>query len=428
MTFFIHTFGCQMNVSDSEKMRHILAGRGLVEAPSEAEAQVVIVNTCAVRGKSQDKVFSYVGRLPPLARVVIAGCVAQARGKELFARHPRVAAVVGPNQLHRIDEVVTAVLAGDAGVAATGFTRAWHETVPAAVDRGSRVTGYVSIMEGCDNFCTYCIVPFTRGREKNRPLEAILKEAGELDRQGFAEIVLLGQNVNHWHDPAGTARFPDLLEELAKRTAIPWIRFITSYPGYHDSLLVEVMARHPRIARHLHLPAQSGSSRILARMARRYTRPSYLGVIGEFRRALPGLAFSSDFIVGFPGETRHDFALTLSLLQRVRYSSIFSFVYSPRPQTKAFAWQDPVSPGEKRERLQQLQELQEKIQREDNQHLIGSELPVLITGVSPKVAGERVGRSESYRVVHFPSDQDPGTFLRVRITQAGPHSLRGVPA
>jgi len=428
MTFFIHTFGCQMNVSDSEKMRHLLVRRGFVEAPTAEGAALVIVNTCAVRAKSRDKVFSYAGRLPKSARVIVTGCVAQAEGRDLLARHPRVAAVVGPHQLYRIDEIALEVLAGSPAVAATGFTRAWQEAVPDLADRDSRVTGYVSIMEGCDNFCSYCIVPFTRGREKNRPLPAILDEARELDRQGFAEIVLLGQNVNHWHDPDGPAGFPALLEQLAAATSIPWIRFITSYPGYHDPRLVEVMAANPRIARFIHFPAQSGSSRVLARMARRYSRAEYLRIIADFRRAIPDLPFSSDFIVGFPGESEHDFDLTLSLLEKVRFTSIFSFVYSPRPRTKAFPLPDAVPLARKKERLKRLQDLQESIQLADNRRLIGTVLPVLVTGPSPKVPAERIGRTESYRVVHFPSDAAAGSFVPVRITQAGPHSLRGVPA
>ncbi|MBN2346786.1 MAG: tRNA (N6-isopentenyl adenosine(37)-C2)-methylthiotransferase MiaB [Candidatus Aminicenantes bacterium] len=423
MTFFIRTFGCQMNVSDSEKMHQLLEERGWT-AVGEAEADLIVVNSCAVRSRPQEKVFSYAGRFAGRKKIIIAGCVAQAEKENIFARKVKVNYVVGTHQFHRIGEIADEVRSGGRPGAATAFSRRWPELVPGSRCRSSRVTGFISVMEGCDNFCSYCIVPFTRGREKYRPMDAILCEAEALAGAGYPEIVLLGQNVNHWRDPRG-ASFAELLRRLAAIAPLGWIRFITSYPGYHEPELVEVMAACRGIARHVHFPAQSGSTRVLKRMNRAYSRSRYLGIIGSFRRAMPEMKFSSDFIVGFPGESEHDFQLTLSLLERVEYESIFSFVYSPRPHTRAAAWEPDVPAALAKERLLALQELQERIQLANNRRRIGETVEVLVTGRHPKKSAEMIGRSESQRVVNFASRTPVGTFTRVRITGAGPHSLRG---
>jgi tRNA-2-methylthio-N6-dimethylallyladenosine synthase len=423
MTFFIKTFGCQMNVSDSEKIRHLLLQKGL-RAAGEERADLIIVNGCAVRAKPQEKIFSYIGRFGGRRRIIVAGCVAQTERERVFARKGRVDFVVGTHQFQRIGAIVDEVLAGAPPRVEAAFSRRWQELVPAAAARDSSVTAYVSIMEGCDNFCSYCIVPFTRGREKHRPLAAIVAEVEALAAQGYREIVLLGQNVNHWRDPAGGASFAQLLRRLA---AVPlrWIRFVTSYPGYHEPELIEVMAANRSIARHVHFPAQSGSTRVLRRMNRAYTRPEYLRIVRRFRAAMPEMTFSSDFIVAFPGESERDFRLTLSLLEAVEYESIFSFVYSPRPRTKAAALPLALPAAEAKARLRALQELQERIQLKNNRRLVGATVEVLVTGPHPKKAGEMIGRSESYRVVNFASRARPGEFARVRIIAAGPHSLRG---
>lgn len=423
MTFFIKTFGCQMNVSDSEKIRHLLLEKGLRPAP-DAEADLIVINSCAVRARPQEKIFSYAGRFPRPKKVIVAGCVAQSEKRGLFARRARIDYVVGTHQFHRIGEIVDEIRSGRYPGAAVGFSRSWQELVPGAGARDSSVTAFLSIMEGCDNFCSYCIVPFTRGREKHRPLAAILGEAEALAAAGFPEVVLLGQNVNHWRDPASGEGFPSLLQRLS-RLPIPWIRFITSYPGYHDPKFVDVMAASRNIARHIHFPAQSGSTRLLRRMNRAYTRSQYLGIVSAFRRAMPEMKFSSDFIVGFPGESERDFALTLSLLEQVGYESVFSFVYSPRPRTKAAAWPSDVPAALAKERLLALQEKQAAIQLKNNLGLVGSTLEVLVSESHPRKKGERIGRTESYRVVNFPSTTPVGRFTKVRITGAGPHSLRG---
>jgi tRNA-2-methylthio-N6-dimethylallyladenosine synthase len=423
MTFFIKTFGCQMNVNDSEKIRHLLEAKGLT-AVAEEQADIIIVNSCAVRARPQEKIFSYAGRFPRAKKVIVAGCVAQAEKEAIFAKKVKVDYLVGTHQFYRIGEIVDELRAGVKPGSALAFSRGWQELVPDATARSSAVTGYISIMEGCDNFCSYCIVPFTRGREKHRPLAAILREAEYLAARGYQEIVLLGQNVNHWHEPGGGKRFPDLLRRLA-RVPVPWIRFITSYPGYHEPELIEVMAAHRNIARHIHFPAQSGSTRILKKMNRTYTRAGYLAIVRAYRRAMPGMKFSSDFIVGFPGESERDFQLTLSLLEQVEYESVFSFIYSPRPRTRAAALAQPASAARLKERLIALQERQASIQLRNNLRRIGETIDVLVCEKHPKKAGEMIGRSESYRVVNFASPTPSGRFTRVKITGAGPHSLRG---
>jgi tRNA-2-methylthio-N6-dimethylallyladenosine synthase len=425
MRFFIKTFGCQMNVNDSEKIHHLLLGMGHEASASEAAADVIIINSCAVRERPQEKIFSYIGQFPAAKTIIVAGCVAQLEKDAIFKKRVKTDYVVGTHQYHRIAEIIDEIRAGQNARTAVAFSRRWQELVPAPSARSSRVTAYLSIMEGCDNFCSYCVVPFTRGREKYRPLAAIVREAESLARDGFKEIVLLGQNVNHWREPAGGRTFADLLEALARQVDIPWIRFITSYPGYHDPQLIRVMAENRSIARHIHFPAQSGSTRILGKMARSYSREQYLGIVRAFRAVIPEMKFSSDFIVGFPGESERDFELTLSLLERAQYESVFSFIYSPRPHTSAAALPVTLPTAEAKERLLALQKLQAEIQLRNNRRLIGETIEVLVGAAHPKKPGEMIGRSESTRVVNFTSRAPVGAFARVKITGAGPHSLRG---
>ena len=425
MTFFIKTFGCQMNVNDSEKIRHLLENKGLQLSGSAAAADIIIVNSCAVRAKPQEKIFSYIGQFPQSKKIIVAGCVAQVEKENIFKKKVKVDYVVGTHQFYRIGEIIDKIDAGHRAETAAAFSRQWQELVPAAGTRSSQVTGYISIMEGCDNFCSYCIVPFTRGREKYRPLAAILREAEYLADHGFKEIVLLGQNVNHWHEAKGGRAFPELLRQLARTVPVPWIRFITSYPGYHDRELIKVMAENRNIARHIHFPAQSGSTRILKKMCRTYSRAQYLQIIRAFRSAIPEMKFSSDFIIGFPGENEHDFNLTLSLLELVQYESVFSFVYSPRPHTGAAAMTAVVPAAKAKEHLLTLQKLQAAIQLQNNRQLIGQTIKVLITEKHRKKPGDVIGRSESYRVVNFNSQTPIGTFTKVKITGAGSYSLRG---
>jgi tRNA-2-methylthio-N6-dimethylallyladenosine synthase len=425
MTFFIKTFGCQMNVNDSEKIRHLLENKGLELSGSEVEADIIIINSCAVREKPQEKIFSYIGQFPTSKKIIVAGCVAQVEKENIFKKKVKVDYVVGTHQFYRIGEIIDEIKARSLPKTAATFSRQWQELVPAAGTRSSQVTGYISIMEGCDNFCSYCIVPFTRGREKYRPLAAILREAEYLVKQNFREIVLLGQNVNNWHEQSSGLTFADMLRALASQIQLPWIRFITSYPGYHDPELIRIMAENRNIARHIHFPAQSGSTQILKKMCRTYSRTQYLEMIRAFISAMPEMKFSSDFIVGFPGETERDFNLTLSLLEQVQFESVFSFIYSPRPHTGAAVMPNTVPAAQAKNRLLTLQKLQNAIQLENNRQLIGQSIKVLIVERHRKKPEDVIGRSESYRVVNFNSQTPIGTFTRVKITGAGPHSLRG---
>jgi tRNA-2-methylthio-N6-dimethylallyladenosine synthase len=430
MKFFIKTYGCQMNVNDSEKMSYILEKRGFSAAENENDADIVIINSCAVREKPQEKIFSFAGRLAKEKKIIVAGCVAQSEKEKILERNPHIDYIVGTHQYYQIDGIVDEILAekdkGDSPVKAQ-FSKVWQEAVPDIASRISHVSGYISIMEGCDNFCSYCIVPFTRGREKHRPFEKIMAEVEYLAASGYQEIILLGQNVNSWEDQERGMKFPDLLDRIAASSLekVKWIRFITSYPGYHDEQLIDVMARHEKIARNIHFPAQSGSTRVLKKMNRVYSRSQYLDIIRRFKKRIPDITFSSDFIVGFPGETENDFELTLSLLERVEYENIFSFVYSPRRFTSAYKLKDDIAPEAKKQRLYRLQELQKNIQLRNNKALIGKTIEVLVTGPHPRAAGEVIGRTVNYRVVNFKSETGAGEFTRVLIEKVGPYSLRG---
>lgn len=425
MNFFIKTFGCQMNVNDAEKMRHILVEKGLVEVDSEEAADIVIINSCAVRAKPEDKVFSYAGRIGKDKKIVVAGCVAQVEKDRVLKKNPAIDFVVGTHQYYRIGDIIDRLSEEKQRGIKTEFSPDWQELVPAVSARDSRVSGFISIMEGCNNFCAYCIVPYTRGEEKYRPFDRIVAEAEYLADQGYKEITLLGQNVNNWQDRQRGMRFPGLLDFLAGHIDVRWWRFITSYPGYYDRELIQVMARHPRIARHIHFPAQSGSTRILKKMNRTYTRSQYLAITRDFYRHIPGMRFSSDFIVGFPGETEHDFLMTLSLLEKVRFDSVFSFIYSPRPNTRANQMPDHQDLATKKERLYRLQAAQERIQLEQNRRLIGRVVEVLVTGKNPRRTGEMIGRTESYQVVNFKAAASPGEIKFIFIENVGPYSLRG---
>ncbi len=414
-----------MNVSDSEKMRHILEQKGLFASDNDEDADLVVLNSCAVREKAQEKIFSYIGRLPREKRIIVAGCVAQSERENILKKNRAVDFVVGTHQYYWIDDVLDDILQENKRGVRAEFSHQWNDITPGLAARDSRVTGYISIMEGCDNFCSYCIVPFTRGREKHRPFAKIMEEARLLADNGFQEIILLGQNVNNWQDPASGMQFPELLAAMGEQVDVRWIRFITSYPGYFDRELIAVMKEHRRIARHIHFPAQAGSTRVLKKMNRRYTRPQYLDMIKKFRRHMPDIRFSADFIVGFPGETDHDFRLTLSLLENVEYESIFSFIYSPRKHTKALAMEDNLPLAQKKERLYELQQLQRDIQLKNNRRLIGETVEVLVTEANPKAPGEVIGRTESYRVVNFASATPKGRFTQVKVERVGPYSLRG---
>jgi tRNA-2-methylthio-N6-dimethylallyladenosine synthase len=427
--FFIRTFGCQMNENDSEHLAGLLAGAGAVKAESLEDSDIVIVNTCAVRGKSDEKADSFLGRLTALQKkrdvlIAVAGCSAQLRRGELLRKKPRIGLVVGPDRYHELPALLAERTGG--GRIATGRSRTWHEFGPDETLREDPSSAYVPIMEGCDNFCSYCVVPFARGREKCRPMERVLAEVADAAAKGYREVQLLGQNVNSYRDPATGAGFAELLGRVSLIGGIAWVRFLTSHPRDLSPEIARIMADRPAICRQLHLPLQSGSSAVLERMNRGYTRAGYMEKIAMLKALVPGISLSTDIIVGFPGETDADFDETLSALEEIGYANIFSFRYSPRPLTAAAKLPDDVPPAVKRKRLIVLQNLQKRIQLERNRAAVGTTVRVLATGVSRKGEGRFTGRSEGFQVVNFAAPEDiRGRFVDVRITDCGPYSLVG---
>jgi tRNA-2-methylthio-N6-dimethylallyladenosine synthase len=428
LRFRLQTFGCQMNENDSERMAGFLAAAGAVPADSVESADLVVVNTCAVRAKSEEKLMSFLGRMRVVKRrrpllLGVAGCVAQLRKDLLLGPKTGVDFVLGPDQAHRIAEI--AAESAHRLVLATSRTRHWAEDdVPAL--RESSVSGFVTVMEGCDNFCAYCVVPFARGREKFRPFEAIIAEVKRLAADGYPEIQFLGQNVNSYRDPATGRDFPELLRAAAEIDGPDWIRFLTSHPKNFSPALAQTMAATPKICRQLHLPIQSGSGAVLERMKRGYSREDYLDRVQLLRALMPEIRLSADIIVGYPGETEEEFRETLSILEEVKFANIFSFRYSPRPWTAAARLADDVSSDVKRRRLAEVQALQKAIQTAFHRTLVGRWEKVLCTGRSKKDPDVFAGRDEGYQVVNFSSPGDVlGRFVDVEITSSGPYSLRG---
>ena len=427
--FFIRTFGCQMNENDSERIAGILQQSGAAKVTSPEEADLIIVNTCAVRAKSEEKLYSYLGRLARLknkkpVRIGVVGCVAQLRGLELLERRAFVDFVLGPDNYGELGPLIQATPAEK--FISTDWSEEWHDAPADLICRESRTSGYVTVMEGCNNFCAYCIVPYTRGREKFRPLRSILGEVRDLAGKGFKEVQLLGQNVNCYVDPETRRDFPGLLQAAAAVKGIEWVRFLTSHPRRFTAKIAEAMAATPKICRQLHLPLQSGSTSVLERMKRGYTKEDYLEKVVLLRRLLPEISLSADVIVGFPGETDEEHEETMEVLRRVRFGNIFSFRYSPRPYTRASELLDDVPFEVKRKRLEQVQQVQKAIQLETHSLQVGRVIKVLCTGRSKKTPHLLTGRNEGSQVVNFRSSEDcSGRFVDVRITGFGPFSLHG---
>ncbi len=427
--YFIRTFGCQMNENDSERIAGILASAGGEKADNPEESDLVIINTCAVRAKSEEKLHSYLGRLALYKekkniKLGVVGCVAQLRRSELLEKKPFIDFVLGPDNYHKLLEVAF----GDKSEkqVATGWSPEYRDIPHGLVLRESRLSAYVTVMEGCNNFCSYCIVPYTRGREKYRPLESILGEVRDLAAEGYREIQLLGQNVNSYRDPETGKDFAALLQEVSFVNGIQWIRFITSHPRNFTERIGRAMSETEKICHQLHLPLQSGSSSVLQRMNRGYTREEFLAIIGLLRRLMPEISLSTDIIVGYPGETEEEFEETLSILEVVRFTNIFSFRYSSRPLTAASKEKEKVPLEEKKRRLIEVQRLQKQIQLEHNTSSVGRVMKVLCLGKSKKDPEIYSGRNEGFQVVNFRSDEDViGRFVDVRITSCGPYSLFG---
>jgi tRNA-2-methylthio-N6-dimethylallyladenosine synthase len=438
--YLIETFGCQMNVHDSERMAGLLEQAGYESTPDAGDADVVVINTCSVRDRAEGQLYTRLGELRQMASelgtdqtVVVAGCVAQQEGEAIFKRSSGVAdVVVGTQAIRRLPMLVAESAASKGAAPLLDLNPYDDVTWPLGVTRRTDpVKAYVTIIEGCNEFCSFCVVPYTRGHERMRPMADILAEVREAAATGHREVQLLGQIVNHYDAPdAPGADFTALLEAIHDVEGIERIRFASPHPRHFDQRFLDAMVRLPKICRHLHLPVQSGSTRVLETMRRRYTRDSYLDLVARIRATLPDVALSTDMIVGFPGETAADFEETLTLTTAVRYHSMFSFKYSPRPNTLAVKrLPDDVAEEEKTRRIMALQALQRVVQSELNAAMVGRTLDVLIDAGSRRHPNELSGRTSTNVVVNVPGPAAwIGRTLPIRIERAGPHSVWGRPA
>jgi tRNA-2-methylthio-N6-dimethylallyladenosine synthase len=427
------TYGCQMNEYDSERAAGLLKTFHDYDLTDrEDDADLILLNTCSIREKAEEKVFSKLGQLKPLKRkkpdliIGVMGCMAQLRQAEILERAPVVDLVFGSPAISRVGELVERVKRERRPVLETG--EAPLVKITAKPQAGDRLKAFVTVMEGCDKFCTFCVVPYTRGRERSHTPESILAEIRRLAEQGYREVTLLGQNVNAYgKDLDPPTDLAALLEQVNEVEGIERIRFVTSNPVNLTSRLIRAMAEVPNVCEALHLPLQSGSDRVLARMSRGYTRSRYLELIAELRETVPAIALSTDLIVGFPGESEEDFEATVETVESVRYDSVFAFRYSPRPRTPAAEFPDQVPDQDKARCLSRLLEVANRIGAEKNQTLEGRTLEVLVDGVAKKNPRELSGRTRCNRVVNFDGQGRNlyGELVRVRVTQAMPHSLRG---
>jgi len=432
--YYVRTYGCQMNEHDSETIAGILEQMGYTAAGEVEDADVVLFNTCAIRENAEDKVFGELGNMKriknnnPNLILGVCGCMSQEEKvvNKILQSYQHVDLVFGTHNIHRLP-----VLLREALFSKEMVVEVWSkegdivENMPKI--RDDRIKAWVNIMYGCDKFCTYCIVPYTRGKERSRRPEDVIAEVRELARQGYKEITLLGQNVNAYGKDFEdiTFGFGDLLDEIRK-IDIPRIRFTTSHPRDFDDRLIEVLSKGGNLVEHIHLPVQSGSNEVLKRMARKYTREHYLELVRKIKAAIPNVSLSTDIIVGFPGETEEQFEETLSLVEEVRYDSAYTFIYSPREGTPAASMEDNVPMEVKKQRLYRLNETIARIGLEQNKKLEGSVLEVLVEGVSKNNDKMLTGRTRSNKLVHFPGDESlTGQYVHVRVLEAKPWTLRG---
>jgi tRNA-2-methylthio-N6-dimethylallyladenosine synthase len=432
--FFIETWGCQMNELDSARLAGQLVSRGWIGSSHPGDAHLVLLNTCSVREKAEEKVYSSLGRILPLKKfrpevlVGVAGCVAQQEGEGLLRRAPGLDFVLGTGSIDSFGRLVDGLLEQRERVALLEVSTSQSPAFEyQAIVRDHPFKAMVTAIEGCDQFCTFCVVPFTRGRERSRRAADIEAEVSGLAAAGMAEILLLGQTINAYIDPESGEGFGGLLRRVAAAAPGVRLRFVTSHPAFVDDAMISAMTETPSICRLLHVPLQAGSDRILRRMQRRYDRAGYLSMVGRLRAAMPDLVITGDIIVGFPGEEDADFEATLEMLEEVRFGGLFTFTYSARPGTAATRWPDHLSEEVKRERLARLTEIQERIQLDLNRHLIGSVQEVLVDGPSKRGDGQLTGRDRCNRIVNFDGDAEvvPGALIAVRIGQAHPYSLVG---
>ena len=429
-TFFLETFGCQMNEHDSEKVAGVLLARGYQQVETPDAASVIFYNTCSIREKAAQKVFSRLGEFREKQHegkiIGVLGCVAQQEGEDIFKRAPWVSLVCGSASYRKLPELLAQLESGNHRV--TGLDTDTDETFETEVTRRDHPwRAYLTIIEGCDKACSYCVVPYTRGPERSRASEAILREVRQVADAGYTEVQLLGQTVNSYADPTvRKMKFSELLLAVADVPGIRRVRFTTSHPRDFTQDIVDAIDAEPKVCEHVHLPVQSGSSRVLREMQRTYTRAGYLEKIAMIRGAKRAIAITTDIIVGFPGETDADFEETLSLLDEVQYDGIFSFKYSPRPNTPAMSMPDAIPEEEKSRRLAMLQERQREIQIAHNKSQIGKTFEVLVSGKSRR-EGQWSGYTSSHKVMNFTSQAAEllGTYVQVKATDATPNSLQG---
>ena len=431
-TFRVKSFGCQMNVYDGERMAELLADKGVLPAPEGEEADLVVLNTCHIREKAAEKVYSDIGRLVKSGRaagkeplIAVAGCVAQAEGEEIMARAPAVSMVVGPQAYHRLPAMLDRAVAGERATDTDMPPIAKFDALPQR--RTSPPAAFLTVQEGCDKFCTYCVVPYTRGAEISRPHADLVAEAQRLVEAGAREITLLGQNVSAWSGEDGKGRavgLAGLIRDLAEIDGLARIRYTTSHPADMDDALIAAHGEIVKLMPFLHLPVQAGSDRVLRAMNRSHTAESYLALLERFRAARPDLALSGDFIVGFPGETDAEFEETLSLVDAVGYAQAYSFKYSPRPGTPAAAMDGQVPREVMDERLQRLQAALNRDQLAFNQRSVGRTCEVLVERKG-KLPGQWLGKSPWLQSVWFEGDAAIGDIVTAELVEAGPNSLAG---
>lgn len=430
MRYLIQTWGCQMNTHDSEKLAGILEELGHRSADDIRSADLLLLNTCSIREKAEEKVFSHLGSLRPLKNlrpeliIGLCGCVAQQKGEEVFRRSQLVDFVLGPRAIASLPSILEEVKSRRSRPMDLQKRDDSIRYDASRAHRGAGPRAFITVMEGCNKTCTYCIVPTTRGREVSKPAEIVLREAAALSQAGYCEVELLGQNVNAYRD--GPIHLDGLLRRLQQVDGIRRVRFTTSHPAHLTQEIISAMRECPTVCNALHLPAQSGSDAVLERMRRGYTRRRYLDRIERLRQAVPDIGLSTDIIVGYPGETRSEFDDTIQFLKQVEFDQVYSFVYSPRPGTDAALEGNAVDREEKEDRLHELQSVQQEIQRKRNQTVVGSVVEVLVDGFSRKGDSMLKGRTESNRVVNFwGAASSVGEFAYVKVEAAGPNSLEG---
>ena len=431
-TFYLETFGCQMNAHDSEKVIGTLQQQGYRQVPTEEEAGLILYNTCSIRDKAEQKVFNRLNDYKKLykagKRFGVLGCVAQQEGEKIFDRAPYVSLVSGSASYRKLPEMLVRLEAGESRITGLDDRQTDQTFETEFTARQNPYRGYITIIEGCDKFCAYCVVPYTRGKERSRTSSSVLQEARRIADLGYTEIQLLGQNVNSYRDPEGKRSFAELLTAVGEVAGIRRVRFTTSHPRDFTRDIVDAIDATPTLCDHVHLPVQSGSTRVLQMMAREYTPEWYLERIAWIKAARRPISISTDIIVGFPGETPDDFIQTMDLLAEVQYDCVFGFKYSARPNTPALTMIDSIPEGEKAQRLQVLLDRQREIQRINYARHLGGIVEVMVEGQNP-ARGQVSARSSQNKPVNFtwphPIAPAPGSYVQVRITNTHPNSLVG---